>query len=175
VTPGSTSSPLYPPSVSSPSSQAPLIGGTPAPVPPAHGLGALENRSSDRVLSTPVGGHYTDNPYNRYSTTWDPVLSSTQVQVDGNPDTYVLSDEEDEAHRRGAAGAAATGAAGGGVLAALGSKVGRPAPAAGGAGAGGSGVVERGVLLGGSDGGSGNLNNGRAEILTLGKTKAQSF
>ena len=175
MTPGSTSSPLYPPSASSPSSQAPLIGGTPAPLPPTHGLGALENRSSDRVLSTPVGGHYTDNPYNRYSTTWDPVLSSTQVQVDGNPDTYVLSDEEDEAHRRGAAGAAATGAAGGGVLAALGSRVGRPAPAAGGAGAGGSGVVERGVLLGGSDGGSGNLNNGRAEILTLRKTKAQSF
>jgi len=182
VTPGSSSSPLYSPSASSPSSQAPLISGTPAPVPPAHGLGALENRSSDRVLSTPVGGHYTDNPYNRYSTTWDPVLSSTQVQVDGNPDTYVLSDEEEETHRRGAAGAAATGAAGGGVLAALGSKVGRPAPshiggAAGGAGAGvgGSGVVERGGLLGGSDGGSGNLNNGKAEILTLGNTKPQSL
>ncbi|CUS14693.1 unnamed protein product [Tuber aestivum] len=149
VTPGSTSSPLYPPSLSSPSSQAPLIGGAPVPVPPAHGLGTLENRSSDRVLSTPVGGHYTDNPYNRYSTTWDPVLSSTQVQVDGNTD--VLSDEEEETHRRGAAGAAATGAAGGGVLAALGSRVGRPAPshvfggAAGGAGAGGggSGVADR--------------------------------
>jgi len=180
VTPGSTSSPLYPPSASSPSSQAPLRSGTPGPVPPAHGLGALENRSSDRVLSTPVGGHYTDNPYNRYSTTWDPVLSSTQVQVDGNPDTYVLSDEEEETHRRGAAGAAATGAAGGGVLAALGSRVGRPAPshiggAAGGAGVGGSGAVERGVLLGGSDGGSGNLNNGRAKILTLGSTKARSL
>ncbi|CAZ79326.1 unnamed protein product [Tuber melanosporum] len=165
VTPGSTSPPLYPPSASSPFSQAPLIGGTSAPAPPAHGLGALENRSSDRVLSTPVGGHYTDNPYNRYSTTWDPVLSSTQVQVDGNADTYVLSDDEEEAHRRGAA--AATGAAGGGVLAALSSRVGRPAPShvspgaagAAGAGGGGSGVIERGGLLGGSDGGSGNLNN----------------
>ncbi|RPA97962.1 glycoside hydrolase [Choiromyces venosus 120613-1] len=164
MTPGSTASPLYPPSLASPSSQATLIGGVPPPAPPAHALGTLENRSSDRVLSTPVGGHYTDNPYNRYSTTWDPVLSSTQVQVDGNADTYVLSDDEEEAHRRGVAGAAATGAASGGVLAALGSKVGRPAPshAFGGAaagGGGGSGAIERGGLLGGSDGGSGNLNN----------------
>lgn len=132
------------------------------PQPPAHGLGTFDDRPSDRVLSTPVGGHYTDNPYNRYSTTWDPVLSSTQVQVDGTPDTYVQSDDEDETYRRGqAAGAAGAAAASGGALAALGARVGRPAPSQSYNGGGTGSGYDRGGLLGGSDVSSGNINNGR--------------
>jgi hypothetical protein len=124
------------------------------PPPPTHGLGRLENRSNERVLSTPVGGHYTDNPYRRYSTTWDPIVSAPQVQVDGSADNYVLSDDEEESRRGGSA------AAGGGVLAALGGKAGRPAASySAGAAKGGAGV-ERGVLLAGSDGGSGHMNGG---------------
>lgn len=172
------------PANSSPMSQAhvPLMGGgggsgtpasrfadpMPSPPPPPH-LDApppsppphrdLHNR---RVLNDPVGGHYTDNPYTRYSTTWDPQLVARQLQATDS-ETLVFSDDEDDARGRRHAGAMATttttttaaGAAAGAAL------VGRPANHA-------SPTVERGGLLG-SEGGSTMRLNGQSLYMWSGK------
>jgi len=65
------------------------------------------------VLVDPLLGQYTDNPYKRMSTTWDPSLS--QTAFDGAHD--VLSDDDDD-YGRGATGASQGGARGaiGGML-----------------------------------------------------------
>lgn len=125
----------------------------PPPSPPPHR--DLHNR---RVLNDPVGGHYTDNPYTRYSTTWDPQLVARQLQA-ADSETLVFSDDEDDARGRRHAGAMATtttttttttaaGAAAGAAL------VGRPANHA-------APTVERGGLLG-SEGGSTMRLNGQS-------------
>lgn len=76
------------------------------------------------VLNDPVGGHYTDNPYKRYSTTWDPQLSASQVQIDGtarDAETFVFSDDEDQAaYNSGGYIAAAAAGTGGAAAAGLG-------------------------------------------------------
>lgn len=65
------------------------------------------------MLVDPLLGQYTDNPYKRMSTTWDPSLS--QTAFDGAHD--VLSDDDDD-YGRGATGASQGGARGaiGGML-----------------------------------------------------------
>ncbi|KAL7271331.1 hypothetical protein RUND412_005924 [Rhizina undulata] len=101
------------------------------PIPPTHRGDMMDSGKENRVLVDPSGGHYTDNPYKRYSTTWDPSISASQIQVDGAGDGDILSDDEDVLHRpglRGGAGSAAAAAAAGGptVMATLGARVGRP-------------------------------------------------
>ncbi|KAI5856326.1 glycoside hydrolase superfamily [Tricharina praecox] len=89
----------YPSQRSTPASQAPLLPGPPAP--PAHARGTGNGNDSpggrQRVLVDPLLGQYTDNPYQRMSTTWDPALS--QSQFDGAND--VLSDDDDDWGKKG--------------------------------------------------------------------------
>ena len=123
---------------STPSSQAPLLSGPPAPPPHARGTGNGSDSPGgrQRVLVDPLMGQYTDNPYQRMSTTWDPALS--QTRFDGANDA--LSDDDDDwggkggKKRKGAVGIAAT------------------TPEVGTAGALRVGAVERGGLLGGAAG-----------------------
>lgn len=88
-----------------------------APRPPGHG-GApyAHSNASGRILNTGGMGDYQDNPYKRYSTTWDPMLAST-VGFDGTND--VLVDDDFDERPRGGAGGAAGGAAAGGALGAI--------------------------------------------------------
>ncbi|KAI9801068.1 MAG: hypothetical protein M1833_002936 [Piccolia ochrophora] len=93
--------------------------------------------SQDRLVAD-SGGHYMDNPYKRYSTTWDPRVSQTGL---GNIDPNEIEDDGDDGfaprdgNRRSvlsmgkgsshgilpaAAGGAAGGAAAGGVMGSVG-------------------------------------------------------
>lgn len=81
------------------------------PPPPRRGTDSPGNR----VLNDPVGGHYTDNPYTRYSTTWDPQLVARQLQAADSEGLIFSDDEDDAAKGRSAGGIVTTGAAAGGA------------------------------------------------------------
>ncbi|KAF8540165.1 glycoside hydrolase superfamily [Trichophaea hybrida] len=134
--------PTYPPSISTPSSQAPLIQ-IPPPPPQHQWTGTPGNSPGSggrpRVLVDPLLGQYTDNPYKRMSTTWDPSLS--QTAFDGAHD--VLSDDDDD-YGRGTTGASQGGAKGG-ISGMLGKKPSKPV--LGEAGNLRGGAVESGGLL----------------------------
>lgn len=141
----------YTPQRSTPASQAPLLAGPPAP--PLHARGSGNGSESPggrpRVLVDPLLGQYTDNPYKRMSTTWDPAVS--QTHFDGAND--VLSDDDDDWGKTGGKrGAAVAGAAAGAGAA---TTAGTQAP-------GGlrGGVVESGGLLGSGARGPGAGANG---------------
>lgn len=139
-TPGSLQ---YPPNVGTPHSHAPLLAAAPMP-----GWPERQSGSSERVYQDPVAGHYTDNPYQRTSTLWDPALQG--AAIDGSAELVVSDDEDDYGRRRHKKGAVAGAAAAGGAY----------PLAAGGAGGGGlrggAGAVEGGGLLQKSpDGGAG--------------------
>ncbi|KAA8913942.1 hypothetical protein FN846DRAFT_41697 [Sphaerosporella brunnea] len=91
-----------------PASQAPLLPPTATTTP--RGLEASPRRG---VLVDPLLGQYSDNPYKRMSTTWDPAV--TQSGFDGAAD--VLSDDEEQGRRGGKKAALAVGGAGGGAMA----------------------------------------------------------
>lgn len=100
--------PQYPPNVSSGAPAAPLLasGGIPSPHHLQGGPPGSRQGPNGQILVDPVLGQYTDNPYKRMSTTWDPALA--QNGFDGAHD--VLSDDEDNGTVRGGrkAGMAAT-------------------------------------------------------------------
>ncbi|KAI5776730.1 glycoside hydrolase superfamily [Geopyxis carbonaria] len=148
--PGTPGSGHYPQSVGTPSSQAPLLAGAAAggpPRPPQHGWGSTgPTGSAERVYNDPVAGHYTDNPYKRASTTWDPMLAN------GPFDSHdILSDgEDDEEYRRRGPAPLAAGAAGigaGGAAAAASAAIGASAQSGAGHLRGGAGQMESGNLL----------------------------
>lgn len=138
----------------------------PAPPPPLHGAGLSSSSSSSpsphrRVLNDPVGGHYTDNPYTRYSTTWDPQLVARQLQT-GDPEVLVFSDDDEDQHATGAATATATAAGAAALVVGRSGNQGRiPAAAA-------AASVERGGLLGSSEGGSTMMLNGELYYIERG-------
>lgn len=175
-----TGTPTYPPSVSTPSSQAPLLS---VPPPPQHQWGGTPQGSPgsggrQRVLVDPLMGQYSDNPYKRMSTTWDPAVS--QTGLDGVHD--VLSDDDDD-YGVGTR-AAAKGAAAGGGSGLVGKKSSQPTlNSESGNLRGGAGVgVESGGLLvasgpsGGMSspftrtrGGEGGQGRARRSVLTSGR------
>ncbi|KAI9862202.1 MAG: hypothetical protein M1824_001583 [Vezdaea acicularis] len=118
---------------------------TPGLYPEENSVSVGSHPSQDRFMLE-SGTHFTDNPYNRYSTAWDPRVSRTDL---GGINPHDIADDGDDylapanPQRRsvlnigrgpgnaGAAGAGvATGAAAGGIMGTLGSLVGRKASTA---------------------------------------------
>ena len=118
-------------------------------VPSVEDLTPRNNRSSNNIpmaeyrpqeLYDNDRGSFTDNPYNRFSTAWDPRVAQGDINPDeieddgddvmapplGQRRSYLgLGNQSERALPQGAAAGGAGGATGGGVLGALGGLVGR--------------------------------------------------
>ncbi|KAI9843272.1 MAG: hypothetical protein M1837_006487 [Sclerophora amabilis] len=155
------------------SSTAPLAAAAQAPSFQNPSTASLSSSSHDRYAAE-ASGDYMDNPYSRYSTTWDPRMSQSRL-ADFDPNE-IEDDGDDMMHPTGSASrsmlssghrqssqnmlekdtgaaAGAGGAAAGGIMGTLGGFVGRSMPdgADGGRSASGSyGPVPGGANTGGN-------------------------